>query len=78
MVLDVASGLTGAIDIPVLPSEIAKARELVQPPAPPCRDDSISGIVAGQVKTFFAPKDGGVVDIPFELGQSGNPSLERR
>ena len=34
VVLDVSSGLTGAIDIPVLPSEIVKAKEPVQPPAP--------------------------------------------
>ena len=34
VVLDVSSGLTGAIDIPVLPSEIAKATAPVQPPAP--------------------------------------------
>lgn len=34
VVLDVSSGLTGAIDIPVLPSEIAKAMAPVTPPAP--------------------------------------------
>jgi len=34
VVLDVASGLTGAIDIPVLPSEIAKATAPIAPPAP--------------------------------------------
>ena len=34
VVLDVSSGLTGAIDIPVLPSEIAKATAPVVPPAP--------------------------------------------
>ncbi|HTC62601.1 MAG TPA: VWA domain-containing protein [Candidatus Saccharimonadales bacterium] len=34
VVLDVASGLTGAIDIPVLPSEIAKATAPIVPPAP--------------------------------------------
>ncbi len=34
VVLDVSSGLTGAIDIPVLPSEIAKAIAPVAPPAP--------------------------------------------
>jgi|SRR5665213_2885910 len=34
VVLDVDSGLTGAIDIPVLPSEIAKATATAAPPAP--------------------------------------------
>jgi VWFA-related protein len=34
VVLDVASGLTGAIDIPVQPSEIAKATAPIVPPAP--------------------------------------------
>jgi VWFA-related protein len=34
VVLDVASGLTGAIDIPVLPSEIAKATAPIVAPAP--------------------------------------------
>ncbi|HWF12125.1 MAG TPA: VWA domain-containing protein [Candidatus Acidoferrales bacterium] len=34
VVLDVASGLTGAIDIPVLPSEIAKATAPIVPPKP--------------------------------------------
>ncbi len=34
VVLDVASGLTGAIDIPLLPSEVAKAMAPVVPPAP--------------------------------------------
>jgi len=34
VVLDVASGLTGAIDIPVLPSEIAKATAPIVPPVP--------------------------------------------
>ncbi|HET6142218.1 MAG TPA: VWA domain-containing protein [Candidatus Acidoferrales bacterium] len=34
VVLDVDSGLTGAIDIPVLPSEIAKASVRVAPPSP--------------------------------------------
>jgi hypothetical protein len=34
VVLDVSSGLTGAIDIPVLPDEIAKAAAPVAPPAP--------------------------------------------
>ncbi len=34
VVLDVSSGLTGAIDIPVLPSEIAKAVAPVVPPEP--------------------------------------------
>jgi VWFA-related protein len=34
VVLDVSSGLTGAIDIPVLPSEIAKAMAPVTPPEP--------------------------------------------
>ena len=34
VVLDVSSGLTGAIDIPVSPTEIAKATAPVPPPAP--------------------------------------------
>lgn len=34
VVLDVASGLTGAIDIPVLASELAKATAPIVPPAP--------------------------------------------
>ena len=34
VVLDVSSGLTGAIDIPVLPAEIAKATAPVVPPPP--------------------------------------------
>ena len=34
VVLDVSSGLTGAVDIPVLPSDIAKASASVPPPAP--------------------------------------------
>ena len=34
VVLDVASGLTGAIDIPVLQSEVAKATAPIVPPAP--------------------------------------------
>lgn len=34
VVLDVSSGLTGAIDIPVLPSELAKAIAPVTPPVP--------------------------------------------
>ncbi|MGA7795225.1 MAG: VWA domain-containing protein [Candidatus Acidiferrales bacterium] len=34
VVLDASSGLTGAIDIPVLPSEIAKATAPVSPPVP--------------------------------------------
>ena len=34
VVLDVSSGLTGAIDVPVFPSDIAKATAPVPPPAP--------------------------------------------
>ena len=71
VVLDVSSGLTGAIDIPVSPSEIAKASTPAPPPAPVVTTPYLE--LPDKVKGSSASQSGGVGDIPFELRRIRNP-----
>jgi VWFA-related protein len=72
VVLDVASGLTGAIDIPVLPSEIAKARELVQPPAPVATTPYLE--LPDKVRGSSSPKV--VASLTFHLNSGASGTLD--
>jgi hypothetical protein len=72
VVLDVSSGLTGAIDIPVLPSEIAKAREPVQPPAPVVTTPYLE--LPDKVKAPSPPKV--VASVTFHLNSGVSGTLD--
>jgi VWFA-related protein len=72
VVLDISSGLTGAIDIPVLPSEIAKARELVQPPAPVLTTPYLE--LPDKVKAPSPPKV--VASVTFHLNSGASATLD--
>jgi VWFA-related protein len=72
VVLDVSSGLTGAIDIPLLPSEIAKAREAVQPPAPVVTTPYLE--LPDKVKAPSPPKV--VASLTFHLNSGASGTLD--
>jgi VWFA-related protein len=72
VVLDVSSGLTGAIDIPVLPSEIAKAREPVQLPAPVATTPYLE--LPDKVKAPSPPKV--VASVTFHLNSGASATLD--
>ena len=72
VVLDVTSGLTGAIDIPVRPSEIAKAREAVQPPAPVATTPYVE--LPDKAKAPSPPKV--VASLTFHLNSSVSGTLD--
>jgi hypothetical protein len=71
VVLDVASGLTGAIDIPVLPSEIAKATAPVVPPAPVVTTPYVE--FPDKAKGAAQPKI--VESLTFRLNESASGTL---
>ena len=71
VVLDVASGLTGAIDIPVLPSEIAKAIAPVVPPAPVVTTPYVE--FPDKAKGAAQPKI--VESLTFRLNESASGTL---
>ena len=72
VVLDVSSGLTGAIDIPVLPSEIAKASAPVQPPAPVVTTPYLE--LPDKVKPPSPPKV--VASLTFHLNSGASGTLD--
>jgi VWFA-related protein len=72
VVLDVSSGLAGAIDIPVLPSEIAKAREPVQPPPTVATTPYLE--LPDKVKGSSAPKI--VASLTFHLNPNVSGTLD--
>ena len=72
VVLDVSSGLTGAIDIPVLPSEIAKATTPVQPPAPVVTTPYLE--LPDKVKASSPPKV--VASVTFHLNSGASGTLD--
>ncbi len=72
VVLDVSSGLAGAIDIPVLPSEIAKATASVQPPAPVVTTPYLE--LPDKVKTPSPPKV--VASVTFHLNSGASGTLD--
>jgi hypothetical protein len=72
VVLDVSSGLTGAIDIPVLPAEIAKAREPVAPPAPIVTTPYLE--LPDKVKAPSPPKV--VASLTFHLNSGASGTLD--
>jgi VWFA-related protein len=72
VVLDVSSGLTGAIDIPVLPSDIAKAREPVPPPAPVVTTPYVE--LPDKVKGPSSPKV--VASLTFHLNTGASGTLD--
>ena len=72
VVLDVSSGLTGAIDIPVLPLDIAKAREPVQPPAPVATTPYLE--LPDKVKAPSPPKV--VASVTFHLNSGASGTLD--
>lgn len=70
--LDVSSGLTGAIDVPVLPADIAKAREAIQPPAPVATTPYVE--LPDKVKGSSAPKV--LASLTFHLGNTASGTLD--
>jgi VWFA-related protein len=72
VVLDVSSGLTGAIDIPVLPSEIAKATAPVPPPAPVVTTPYLE--LPDKVKAPSPPKV--VASLTFHLNSGASGTLD--
>jgi VWFA-related protein len=72
VVLDVSSGLTGAIDIPVLPSEIAKANAPVAPPAPVATTPYVE--LPDKVKAPSPPKV--VASLTFHLNSGASGTLD--
>jgi VWFA-related protein len=72
VVLDVSSGLTGAIDIPVLPSVIAKAKEPVPPPAPVVTTPYLE--LPDKVKAPSPPKV--VASLTFHLNSGASGTLD--
>jgi len=72
VVLDVSSGLTGAIDIPVLPAEIAKATAPVVPPAPVATTPYVE--LPDKVKAPSPPKV--VASVTFHLNSGASGTLD--
>ncbi len=72
VVLDVSSGLTGAIDIPVLPSEIAKVSPPVPPPAPVATTPYLE--LPDKVKAPSPPKV--VASLTFHLNSGASGTLD--
>ncbi len=72
VVLDVSSGLTGAIDIPVLPSEIAKATAPVVPPAPVVTTPYLE--LPDKVRAPSSPKV--VASVTFHLNSGASGTLD--
>jgi hypothetical protein len=72
VVLDVSSGLTGAIDVPVVPSEIAKAKEPVPPPAPVVTTPYLE--LPDKVKAPSPPKV--VASLTFHLNSGASGILD--
>ena len=72
VVLDVSSGLTGAIDIPVLPSEVAKAREPVHPPPAVATTPYVE--LPDKVKGASAPKV--LASLTFHLNPTVSGTLD--
>jgi hypothetical protein len=74
VVLDVATGLTGAIDVPVLPSEIARAMAPVTPPAPVVTTPYLE--LPDKVKGPSQPKL--VESLTFHLNSGASGTLDWR
>jgi VWFA-related protein len=72
VVLDVSSGLTGAIDIPVLASEIAKATAPVVPPKPAVTTPYLE--LPDKVKAPSPPKI--VASLTFHLNSGASGTLD--
>jgi hypothetical protein len=72
VVLDVTSGLTGAIDIPVSPSELVKAAAPVEPPKPEVTTPYLE--LPDKVKGSSAPKV--LASVTFHLGASASGTLD--
>jgi len=72
VVLDVSSGLTGAIDVPVLPSEIAKAPAPAPPPAPVASTPYLE--LPDKVKGSSPPKV--VASVTFHLNSGASGTLD--
>jgi hypothetical protein len=72
VVLDVSSGLTGAIDIPVNPAEIAKAAAPVEPPAPVATTPYLE--LPDKVKAPSPPKV--VASVTFHLNSGASGTLD--
>lgn len=72
VVLDVSSGLTGAIDVPVLPSEIAKAAPPSPPPAPVATTPYLE--LPDKVKGSSPPKV--VASLTFHLNSGASGTLD--
>jgi VWFA-related protein len=72
VVLDVSSGLTGAIDIPVLPSDFAKAKEPVPPPAPVVTTPYLE--LPDKMKAPSPPKV--VASLTFHLNSGASGTLD--
>jgi VWFA-related protein len=73
VVLDVSSGLTGAIDIPVTPAEIAKASAPVAPPPPPVATTPYLEL-PDKVKPPSPPKV--VASVTFHLNPTTSATLD--
>ena len=72
VVLDVSSGLTGAIDIPVSTAEVAKAREAVQPPPQVASTPYVE--LPDKVKGNSPPKI--LASLTFHLGAAASGTLD--
>ncbi len=72
VVLDISSGLTGAIDIPVLPSEIAKSAAPVVPPAPVVTTPYLE--LPDKVKAPSSPR--GLASVTFHLNSGASGTLD--
>ena len=72
VVLDVSSGLTGAIDIPVSAAELAKAREAVQPPPQVASTPYVE--LPDKVKGNSPPKI--LASLTFHLGAAASGTLD--
>jgi hypothetical protein len=79
VVLDVSSGLTGAIDIPVRAEEIAKAAAPVKPPAPPVAPPVLAEStpyveLPDKMKGASQPKI--LASLTFHLGSAASGTLD--
>jgi VWFA-related protein len=72
VVLDVSSGLTGAIDVPVRPEEIAKVTAPVAPPAPVATTPYLE--LPDKVKPPSPPKV--VASVTFHLGSGASGTVD--
>jgi VWFA-related protein len=72
VVLDVSSGLTGAIDVPVRPEEIAKVTAPAAPPAPVVTTPYLE--LPDKVKAPSPPKV--VASVTFHLGSGASGTLD--